>query len=359
MDTRDIPHWVVGDKHIYNQLEAWQEIGESKREFRFYFHDHVYDRYDWSKEPTQTWDNLVHQRCLQLRQKYRKLSLWYSGGRDSHHVLMSFARHKIPIDEILLLHWTMNPIRSAEYYDWQLPLANRYKEINPQVKITTVEVGSKQYERYYGWMTPDKKYFVDDGLFQPSDFEWFTVNLCNISDSSTGVIVALEKPYLYLSAGKIYHRFIDKIIEEYRGSISEFEMFYYAPEMPELYIKQCHMLANYIKQNYPNKDQGFFNEFIENPHGHYYSEFNTACGRGPAINEDVPANNGKNKYTGAHTLFDGLIDLAKKENFQSLKVWEDYSSHWKNKTPQAFEKNYRTGATGIRSNPKFIMDYAQ
>ena len=119
----------------------------------------------------------------------------------------------------------MNPIRSAEYYDWQLPLANRYKEINPQVKITTVEVGSKQYERYYGWMTPDKKYFVDDGLFQPSDFEWFTVNLCNISDSSTGVIVALEKPSLYISAGKIYHRFIDKINEEYSGSISEIEMF--------------------------------------------------------------------------------------------------------------------------------------
>jgi len=45
MDVMDIPHWVVGDKHIYNQLEAWQEIGESKREFRFYFHDHVYDRY--------------------------------------------------------------------------------------------------------------------------------------------------------------------------------------------------------------------------------------------------------------------------------------------------------------------------
>ena len=135
-------------------------------------------------------------------------------------------------------------------------------------------------------------------------------------------------------------------------------MFYYAPDLPEFYIKQCHILAKYIKQNYPNKNQNFFDQFIESPHEQYYSEFCSACGRGPAINENVPANNGKNKYTGAHTLFDGLIDLAKKENFQSLKVWEDYSSHWKNKTPQAFEKNYRTGATGIRSNPKFIMDYA-
>ena len=361
MDTRDIPHWVVGGKHIYNQLEAWEEIARSKREFRYYFYEHVYDRFDWSVEPKQTWDELVHQRCLQLRQKYRKLSLWYSGGRDSHHILRSFIKHNIPIDELLLLHWTMNPIRSAEYYDWQIPLANKYKEINPGVKITTVDIGSKEYERYYSWMTPDKKYFVDDGLFQPSDFEWFTVNLCNISDSSTGVITGLEKPYIYLSNGKIYHRFVDKLIEEYRGSIEEFEMFYYAPSMPELYIKQCHILANYIKRKYPNRSRDFIHQFTKNSGtgegGNYYSEFCTACGRGPAIDGRSIIDNGKSKYDGSHTLFDGLIDLAKKENFQSLKVWEDYSSHWTNKTPQAFQKDYRNGVTGILSNPKYITDY--
>ena len=357
MDPRNIPHWVVGDKHIYNQLEAWQEIAKSKREFRFYFHDHVYDQYDWSKEPTPTWDELVHQRCLQLRQKYRKLSLWYSGGRDSHHILRSFAKHKIPIDELLLLHWTMNPIRSAEYYNWQLPLAKRYKEINPKVKIKTVEVGHKQYEQYYGWMTPDKKYFTDDGLFQPSDFEWFTVNLCNISDSSTGVISGLEKPYLHLENGKIYHRFLDKMIEEYRGSISEFEMFYYAPDLPLLYIKQCHLLANHLKKYHPKKDTAFFKEFVLNPFGPYYSEYCDACGRGPAIDENEPCNNGKNKYVGSHRVFDGLIDMAKRDNFRSLKIWEDYSNYWTNKTPQAFQKNYRSGITGIWSKEKYIADY--
>ena len=360
MNPLDIPHWVVGGKHIYNQLETWEEIVKSKREFRFYFHDHVYDRYDWSVEPNQSYDELAHLRCLQLRQKYRKLSLWYSGGRDSHHVLRSFAQNNIPIDELLLLHWKMNPMRTAEYYSWQLPLAKKYKEINPNVKITTVDVDSKVYAKYYGSKKPESKFFAsDDGLYQPSDFEWHTVNLCNIRDSSTGVIVALEKPYLYLSDGKIYHRFIDKTIELYRGSISEFEMFHYAPEMPEFYIKQCHILANYIKQHYPNKNQDFFDDFIEKPFGQYYSEFCTACGRGPAIDENEPCNNGKNKYNGSHRLFDKIIDVAKKDNFNSYKIWQDSVNYWTTNMPEAFgKKNYREGGTtGIRSNAKYITDY--
>tara|TARA_B100000424_G_scaffold270073_1_gene268494 strand:+ start:1425 stop:2516 length:1092 start_codon:yes stop_codon:yes gene_type:complete len=360
MNPMDIPHWVVGDKHIFNQLEAWEEIVKSKREFRFYFHDHVYDRYDWSIEPKQSWDELVHHRCLQLRQKYRKLSLWYSGGRDSHHVLRSFAQNNIPIDELLLLHWKMNPVRTAEYYNWQLPLAKKYKEINPNVKISTIDVDSKVYAKYYDAKKPESKYFSsDDGLYQPSDFEWHTVNLCNIRDSSTGVIVALEKPYLYLKDGKIYHRFIDKVIELYRGSISEFEMFYYAPEMPELYIKQCHILANYIKQNYPNKNQDFFDQFVENPFGQFYSEFCSACGRGPAIDDNEPCNNGKNKYNGSHGLFDKIIDVAKKDNFKSYQIWQDSVNYWTTNMPEAFgKKNYREGGTtGIRSNEKYITDY--
>lgn len=361
MDALDIPHWVVGNKHIYNQLEAWEEITATGNAYRFYFYDHVYDRHDWSVEPKQSWDELVLHRCLQLRQKYRKLSLWYSGGRDSHHVLRSFAKNNIPIDELLLLHWKMNPVRTAEYYNWQLPLAKKYKEINPNVKITTVDVDSKVYAKYYGAKGPDSRYFSsDDGLYQPSDFEWHTVNLCNISDSSTGVMVALEKPYLYLDKGKLYHRFVDKPFELYRGSISEFEMFHYAPDMPELYIKQCHILANYIKQKYPNKDQQFFDEFIEDPHGPYYSEFCTACGRGPAIDENEPCNNGKNKYNGSHKIFDNIIDIAQKDNFGSYKTWKDGMDYWHKKVPEAFKQkqNYRQGGTiGIVSTPKFIANY--
>ncbi len=359
MDAMNIPHWVVGDKHLYNQMEAWQEIIDSKREFRFYFYDHVYDKHDWSNEPSQSWDELVHHRCLQLRQKYRKLSLWYSGGRDSHHILRSFIKNNIPLDELLLCHYKLNPVRTAEYYNWQLPLAKKYKEINPNVKITTVDVDEKVYAKYYNPNLVDSKYFSSAvGFYQPSDYEWHTINLCNISDSSTGFITGIEKPILYLDKGKIYHRFCDKIIELFRGAISEHEMFYFAPDMPELYIKQCHILAKYIKQKYPNKDQSFFHQFIQNPHGPYYSELCTACGRGPAIDESVPANNGKGKYFGSHKVFDQIIDMAKKEKFKSINIWEDGINYWTNKMPEAFERKFRDGGTtGVYSTSKFIMDY--
>lgn len=367
MDIMNVSHWVVGDKHIYNQMEAWEEIVASKKEFRFYFYDHVYDRYDWSVEPKQSWDELLHSRCLQLRQRYRNLALWYSGGRDSHHILSTFIKYNIPLDQLLLCHYKLNPVRSAEYYNWQMPLAKKYKQINPKVKITTVEVDEKVYERYFSSDLIQSKFFSSQsGYFQPSDYEWHTQNLLNVSDSSTGVITGIEKPVLYLQDGKIYHRFLDKLLELYRGTIREHEMFYYAPDMPELYIKQCHMLAKYIRKNYAGRDQTFFHQFVQDPHSEYYSEFCEACGRGPAIDETAPTNNGKGKYVGSHKVFDKIINLAKKENLKFVYAWEDWISYWTKKTPMAFGKkstsaegsNYRDGGTtGIWSRPKFIMDY--
>lgn len=362
MDAMDIPHWVVGGKHIYNQLEAWEEIVRSRREFRWYFYDHVYDRYDWTVEPRQTWEELLHHRCLQLRQKYRKLCLWYSGGSDSHHVLRTFAKHNIPVDELFLLHWKMNPYRDAEYHNWLLPLANEYKKLkNPKAKITTVEVTSKIYGQFYTDQTAESKYFSGtNGYFTPCDFNWHTINTCNITDSGTGVMVALEKPYLCVENGKIYHRFHDKTFELYRGTMGEFEFFYYAPDMPELYIKQVHMLANYIKTNYPNRDQKFFDEFIDNPDGPYYHEFCRGSGRDPAIHKDAAPQNGKNKLQGGHWTFRSIADLAKKDGFTSVKIWEDTMDYWRARMPEAFpgKRDFRDGGTvGIQSNTKYIMDY--
>jgi hypothetical protein len=86
---------------------------------------------------------------------------------------------------------------------------------------------------------------------------------------------------------------------------------------------------------------------------------NTACGRGPAIDENEPCNNGQNKYNGSHRLFDKIIDVAKKDNFESYKIWQDTVKYWTTNMPEAFgKKNYRQGGTtGIRSNAKYIADY--
>jgi len=359
MDPRNIPHWVVGGNRFYNQFEAWQEAIRTGGDASWYFYDHVYDRYDWSVEPKQTWHELLHHRCLQLRQKYRKLCLWYSGGSDSHHVLRSFAKHGIPIDELLLLHWKLNPYRDAEYHNWLLPLANEYKALkNPNVQIKTVEVDSKMYKKYFSEQTADTKLFTaNNGYYSVCNFDWLTKNACGITDSSTGVIVAMEKPHLAQSEGKLYHQFCDKDFELYRGSISEFEFFYYAPDMPELYIKQCHMLANYVKRNYPpGTDPSLFTLQKR------YHEFSEACGRDPAIHKNAAPQNGQNKLDGSHHTFLGIEDMARKDGFESVKIWEKTMAYWMLKMPQAFPGqriNFRKfGTLPILSKRKYITDHA-
>ena len=45
--------------------------------------------YNWNIEPEETLDELYQIRAKELREKYDYIILMYSGGADSHNVLMS------------------------------------------------------------------------------------------------------------------------------------------------------------------------------------------------------------------------------------------------------------------------------
>ena len=85
-----LPHWIVDGQRTSSQIDAWRAAYKLKTKPHFYFYEEAYDTLDWTKEPTETWDQLCYDRCIQLRQRYNKLSLFYSAGRDSHHVLRCF-----------------------------------------------------------------------------------------------------------------------------------------------------------------------------------------------------------------------------------------------------------------------------
>ena len=119
-----LPYWTVDGKVYYNQFETWMAIGDgdsSRAQFNFY--DQSFDTVDWTQDPPESWDSLVQQRCLQLRDKYKHLCLLYSGGRDSHHLLRSFAKYNILLDEIIRVDFTVNPLKRHEAETWMMPLA--------------------------------------------------------------------------------------------------------------------------------------------------------------------------------------------------------------------------------------------
>jgi hypothetical protein len=354
------PHWVVGENRFYNQIEAWAEIIKSKQTYRFYFYENEYDRHDWTKEPTDSWDTLVHARCLQLRQQYKALKLFYSAGRDSNHILRSFVKHKIPIDELILMDFSENPIRVKEYNEFVLPMALKYQKINPAVKISTIKVSHQLYENFYSddWM--EKQNTLQLGIFQPINYEWMVRKCTDPAVSSTGFILGTDKPKIQYKDGMVYTAVLDKTLEVFlNNGVDNLEYFYYSPTLPELHIKQCHMLVNYLEEHYPDADQKFISEFVDNAHSPYYDEMCIAVGRGAADDVTNACQNGKNKYRGGHPLFAYISNRAKEEKWASYHHFKEAMNWFHSKYSAAFHSDnpIESGTIGIWGKQYFIKKF--
>jgi hypothetical protein len=113
-DNPYAPYWLVGDKKVYNQIEANKlAFVEGGPSYRLVFLEKEYDTLDWVTEPNEEWEKLCIQRAIQLRQKYKKLKLCFSAGRDSGHVWRIFEKAGIPIDELVFKRFMMSTIDPA------------------------------------------------------------------------------------------------------------------------------------------------------------------------------------------------------------------------------------------------------
>jgi hypothetical protein len=357
--------WMVGDQRYYNQIEAWQAIERTGAEYRFCLFDEAYDRCDWTQDPAESWQELVRLRCIQLRQKYKHLVLLYSGGRDSDFVLNAFITNQIPIDEILIGNYSRNPIRAHEFETWIRPQAHRYGLHNPAVKITTLTVDFKDYNDWYNddW-SQTRRANTLRGYFQPSDFTWMIQRQYQFQHSSTGIINGLEKPTLLLEQDAIYSVLPDQPFLHYFNNPNIMEFFYLTPDLPELHVKQCHMLVNHLTQHYPDCDADFVKQFQYSPgakKGAYYDEFCLSIGRGQAADVFNPAQNGLNKYGGHHPVFKILAKMVK--DSEHRRAWDRYEEHMRwiqDQTPSAFfDTNDRLhwGHKTVYSKPYFIRKW--
>ena len=252
----NFPHWVVGENRYYNQFETWQAVTRTSQTAKFCLYDDEFNSVDWTQDPAESWDELLRIRCLQLRHKYKNLALLYSGGRDSHCILRTFIKNKIPLDEIIMADYVQNPVRTQEYKTWIRPLAEKYKQHNPQVKITTITVDVDDYKKFYGetWSERPTATLIN-GLFQPSDYTWLIDQKCKITNSNTGIVCGLEKPELLLKDNKVYSITTDRPFMHFFHNQNLMEFFYISPDLPDLHVKQSWLSLNYLASHYPTADE--------------------------------------------------------------------------------------------------------
>lgn len=334
-----IPCWIIDGKSYQNQFEAWLAIGSGDpSRARFDFYDQEYDQIDFTQEPKETWDNLLKARCIQLRQRYTHLCLLYSGGRDSHHVLRTFAKNQIPIDELIIIDYTLNPFRHREVDPWILPLAYHYKNNhNPMVKITKISVTKKDFELFFNETWSERKLATGmTGQYSPSHNTWLINQHIKTLRSGTGIIQGQDKPYIFLKDGWLHTDFWDQVMSWNLAGDRTFEYFYWAPDLPELHVKQCHMVINWWEKNMPWIDEETIWKFINNPRSGYYDDYCMASGRGPAVNLNFPGQNGHNKYDGSHPTFQIARREAEKNRWRNFFHWQESWKWLKNRIPCAF-----------------------
>lgn len=284
--NKKLGYYTVGKQQFEKKIEAllyatkvYYLLGkthEPKSLVHWYFNDDVFSQYDWKIEPEQSLKTLYHQRAKQLRALYDYIIISYSGGADSHNIVMSFLDQGLHIDELYVLmmerdtnEWTSidinNPSSSLSYVsDNYFQTVPRLKEItnrSPNTKIRYLDMTKLIYKVFQDFKDPSWVLNMREEL-NPTDvtryaYSYFSEFRKSLDKyKSVGMLVGIDKPKIVVdsSDGLVYLKFVDRLtnavpigeyIKEYSNTTTEF--FYWSPDACDLICKQAHTVKKWLE----------------------------------------------------------------------------------------------------------------
>jgi len=349
------PHWVVGDKKIYNQFSANQlAFRDNGPAYKFCWLDDVYAKQSWDQEPTESWEELCVERARAIRQKWKKIKLFFSAGRDSGHAFRVFEQAGITIDELVLPYSPHHPLRLHEHNNIVLPIAKELCRRNPGMTIREIRQDQAWYDRLWAksdWF--DSRATQRGMLFTSYDWNELIETDPDYATGNCGYINGMEKPRIRVVDGNFVCQFLDTDIQFTALGLPCVEYFYWAPKLPKLFIKQAWMLVNHFEKQYPGCSPEFVEDFqkVTSP---YYDELCRAVGRGDPMH--IAVGDGRNKiHTNYNWSMEQLIHTATNEKWRGWKEYwlmlddlrRNHSHFFNNNDPQL-------GTVGIWGEPYTI-----
>lgn len=258
-------------KHFYNKIEAIFEANHcgNGAGISWDYHDNIFNKYDWSTDPSLDLSELYKQRALQLRDAYDHLVLFFSGGVDSWNILHTFIKNNIRIDEIYMFGAFAAERKKSQILGLDDSPGYYTREVDrvfPLVKKLAEEKKIKINQ--FDWTNPildavhDMDWFYTAGVrFDPtcmvrSKFHkvFREHNDMLHKGKKVGFIYGVDKPRLIRDDSSIYFAFLDVIMttgtvptNDILGEYWENdEYFYWTPNMPELAIKQSHAVVKWL-----------------------------------------------------------------------------------------------------------------
>lgn len=265
MHNNKLGYYRVGDSEFVHKIPALLEASHSGIFPQWVFNQNVFDRVDWTQEPSQSLWDLYGQRARDLREKYDYLILAYSGGSDSKNMLDVFLANGIRIDEIVSKYSakgmgsTYRPSRASAinyddnmYAEWEFtakPDLQWLAQHHPEIKLTLddwfdytdLSIGEEWFMTKNFIMTPF-------GEARRSIERLISVD----KKQRVGYIMGIDKPRIAYKDGRYYIYFIDApcygmMPDRTVVGNATVEFFYWAPESEAMLRKQAHICKRYFQ----------------------------------------------------------------------------------------------------------------
>lgn len=358
-DSADCYYIVDGRKTFNkNQAIAWAD-GNVDR-IRMYWMDEVWEEADLTKPPARSWNELMRERCIQLRNKYDILGVAFSGGYDSKTIVDYFVLNNIPIDELHINHKTYvyYPEAQVAYeqaelikknYFPNLKIVNVMLDENYQLNVRNVESES--------WMMDS--HVIDLGFTRNHRAHlatWSQDYARNLTNQRRGIVDGMEKPRLFVHDGHWAMTMMDSLM---RFSInSPYEHFYMSRDLPELFLKQVWMMIDWLESMpfaTPTEVGDFMNKAQRSEDNYVNEQWNLAVGRNKVdhiINWDLNLNS-------KPLLKGGMFNIETQSLIQRLGIdLRDPRVQFWLSTAKNFISTYRD-AFNIKDNDLENYEYKQ
>ena len=238
------PGFIVNNKLFFNRHLAHVEQVVHGGEIKFDMFDYEFSKHNWKKDPELSFEELIDIRALQIRESNDVVVMWFSGGTDSITMYNAFIRNNLHIDEIIVRYWP-----GREHFGINDSIITWLHKNHSDSKTVITTIDQTRSDIMVDMYNSDNWMLSNIGrAAHHSVVIWASENLQQKYENKKWVqLHGFEKPNLVYRNGKFSAWHLDKIFHSTLGH-PNMEYFYITPDLPELHIKQCHMLKNYIKQ---------------------------------------------------------------------------------------------------------------
>jgi hypothetical protein len=279
--------YMVNNHRVESKIDALILGTHQNVHPTWHFSDHVWQQQSWDHEPEIDILELYKARARQIREQYDYIILNYSGGSDSQTMVNAFLSAGCLIDEVVTIwsrkHTTKviaDPrVVDARNVEAEYELTTRHglariKDASPKTKITYTDISDatiNSYQQLDGeeWLKTTAEHLNPQYVTRWSATRDKNQLIAMDRGLKTAVLFGVDKPKVCIKDGKYYTYFVDIIANSFRGGFNrpeydnmDYVFFYWTPDMPEIIVKQSHMIRRWFEINsqlkpileWPNSD---------------------------------------------------------------------------------------------------------